>query len=588
MKLIDTIIISEMKARWKSFVTVVLLMLATVGFDLLAPWPFKILIDNVFSVENGTQSAFILFLSEIFQSRYSLGVFAILLYFVSTFCNTIFEYIKSTLSKKVVKETIAHFSKRAFRSLESMSIGFYNEQQIGDFIYRLSYDVNALGDFLEDGVFPFISSSVHLIIAITVMFYINIKLTIFALVSLPFLALGVFIFNHYITIATKRSEKSNSAVFSFIEEALTHLRVIQAFSQEKKESENFNKTVDNMIFNEIKLSKFDFLLSLLVGLVIAVSYSVVILYGMTAVFAGTLSTGLLIVFIFYLDNLTNPLLAIIYAATSIRENYTKISRMEEFFDIKNHSLEQGSKKILRGYDVRFENISFYKEEETKILDNVSFTAEEGKVTVIFGVSGSGKSSIANLILRFIEQPNEGRVLIGGVDATKYEPSTIRNLITYVPQDISLFDDTIYNNLVFGNPNATAQAIKNAVYIADATEFINRLPGKLKFRVGEGGGFLSGGQKQRLMIARALIRSHGPIFVLDEIFSALDIKTRKKVMERLQKLFKHKTVIIISNIFDVVKQADIVVVLNEGRIVFQGNSNKLLKEASLYKILLNSE
>ena len=588
MNLIDTIIISELKARWKSFVTVVVLMIATVGFDLLAPWPFKILIDNVLNTESGTQSIFMFFLGELFHSKYSLGIFAILLYFVSTFCNTIFEYIKSTLSKRVVKETIAHFSKRAFRSLESMSIGFYNEQQIGDFIYRLSYDVSALGDFLEDGVFPLISSSVHLIIAVTVMYYIDVKLTFFALMALPFLATGVFVFNHYITLATKRSEKSNSATFSFIEEALNHLRVVQAFSQENKEAGNFNEKVDDMISNEIKLSKFNFLLSFVVGIVIAISYSVVIYYGMTAVFAGTLSTGLLIVFIFYLDNLTNPLLSIIYAATSMRENYTKISRMEEFFDIKNHSPEQGNKKTLRGYDVRFENVSFYKDEDTKILDNISFTAEEGKVTAIFGVSGSGKSSIANLILRFIEKPNEGRVLIGGIDATKYDPSTIRNSIAYVPQDISLFDDTIYNNLVFGNPNTTIRAVKNALHIADATDFINRLPGKLEFRVGEDGGFLSGGQKQRLMLARALIRNHGPIFVLDEIFSALDIKTRKRVMERLQKLFKRKTVIIISNIFDVIKQADTVVVINQGKMIYQGNSNKLLKEASLYKMLLNSE
>jgi subfamily B ATP-binding cassette protein MsbA len=588
MRTINTIILSEIKARWKSLSIVVLLMIATIGFDLLAPWPFKILIDNVLSVETGTQSPLLLYIESIFQNRYSLGMFAILLYFVSTLSNTIFEYIKSILSKKVVKETVAHFSKRAFRSLESMSIGFYNEQQIGDFIYRLSYDVNALGDFLEDGLFPLISSSVHLIIAVTVMYYIDIKLTIFALMSLPFLAAGVFIFNHYINAATKHSEKSNSATFSFIEEALTHLRVVQAFSQEKKESASFNEKVDDMISNDVKLSKFNFLLSFVVGIVIAISYSIVILYGMTAVFAGTLSTGLLIVFIFYLDNLTNPLLSIIYAATSIRENYTKISRMEEFFDVKNHSFEEGNKKKLRGYDIRFENVSFYKEDEVKILDNISFLAEEGKVTAIFGASGSGKSTIANLILRFVEKPNEGRVLIGGVDAVKYDPSTVRNAISYVPQDINLFDDTIYNNLVFGNPKATNRAIKDAIHISDAADFINRLPGKLEFRVGEGGGFLSGGQKQRLMLARALIRNHGPIFVLDEIFSALDVKTRKKVMERLQKLYKNKTVIIISNIFDVIKQADTVVVLNQGKMVFNGNSNKLLKEASLYRMLLNSE
>lgn len=585
MKLIDRIILNETKSHWRKLFTVFCLIVLTIGFDLLSPWPFKILIDNVLSPVATNETGLILVLINFFHSRYMLGVFAVFLYFISTSFNTLFEYIQSTVTKGVIKDSISHFSKRAFKSLESVAIGFYNEQQIGDFIYRLSYDVNALGELLESGILPLVTSSVHLAIAIVVMCLISVKLTLFALVALPFLVSGTYLFNHYISDATKRSEKFNSSIFSFIEEALTHLRVVQAFSQEKRESERFNRKVDTMTRSDLGVFKLDFLLTLMVGLVIAVSYSVVILYGMSAVFAGTITTGLFIVFIFYLDNLTNPMLAIVYAAASLREEYTKIARMEDFFSVKRQLQDVGTRRLLRGHGIRFDSVSVLGEEGKNILKDVSFDIDEGKCTVILGVSGSGKTSLTNLIMRFIDKPDSGRVLIGGIDINEYDPKAIRNAIAYVPQEISLFDDTIYNNLIFGNPKASRKDIKDALYAADAEDFIHQLPGKYNFRVGEGGTFLSGGQKQRLMLARALLRKRAPILLLDEVFSALDVKTRKKVLERLQEVFKGKTVIIISNVFDVVEQADMVVVLNKGEIVYKGKKGGLPREISLYKILL---
>ena len=591
MKLIDRIIVGELKTHWPKLSVVLGVMIIAAILDLLVPWPFKILIDNVLDqTPNPDATGIGPFLLNIFNgNHYYLGIFAVFLYFSSMFLTSVFEYMRSVLTKKVIKDTIAHFSKRAFKSLEKIAIGFYNEQQIGDFIYRLSYDVTALGDFLEEGVLPMLASAIHLIIAVVIMCMIDVKLTLFALASLPFLATGVFIFNKYISNATERSERFNSSTFSFIEEALTHLRVIQGFSQEKREGSRFDQKVDTMVNSEMQLFKLDFLLSLMVGIVIAISYSLVILYGMSAVFSGTITTGLLIVFIFYLDNLTNPILSIVYNATSIRESYTKISRMEDFFHTEKKDTDTGgTRKLLKGHSILFDNVSVKKEEGKKILKNVSFEIEEGKITVILGVSGSGKTSLTNLIMRFLDKPDEGRVLLGGIDITEFNEDAVRKSIAYVPQEISLFDDTIHNNIIFGNPRATKHEIKEAVYISGAEDFINRLPGKYKFRVGEGGTFLSGGQKQRIMLARALLRRNAQIYLFDEVFSALDVRTRKEVLGRLHEVFKKKTVIIISNVFDVVEQADTVVVLNKGELVYQGKGNSIPKEISLYKILLDSE
>ncbi len=585
MRLIDKVIISELRTHSLKLIFVLFIMLLAAGLELLVPWPFKILIDNVLG-DVPLSDFFGSSLSYLFHTPYSLGLFAILLYFLSMLLSSIFEYLQSVMTKRVIENIVAHFSKRAFKSLESLSVGFYNEQQIGDFIYRLSYDVSALGSFLEDGLLPLLTSFLHLLLAIVIMYFIDSKLTFFALISLPVLTLGLYIFNSYIREATVLSEKFNSSTFSFIEEALNHFRVIQGFSQQKREAHRFDQKMDTMVKAEFKLFHLGFLLSCMVGVIVAISYSLVIFFGMSAVFAGTLSTGLLIVFIFYLDNLTNPILSIVSNVASIRESYIKISRMEDFFTTEKNVEADGKRKILRGHDIRFESVSTQKNDGKKILKDVSFTLEEGKCTAILGISGSGKTSIMDLIMRFTDKPEKGRVLIGGLDITLFDVDAIRKVVSYAPQDISLFDDTIHNNIIFGNPKATKKEIKDAVYIADAEEFINRLPGKYQFNVGEGGTFLSGGQKQRLMLVRALLRKHASIFLFDEVFSALDVKTRMVVLARLQPVFKGKTVILISNVFDVVKQADNVIVLNKGEVIFSGKSTSLPKEVSLYKLLLN--
>ncbi len=328
MKLINKILYKEIKDNIWYFALVAILMLLIVGFDAIAPWPFKILIDNVLSPNplkpDNKLNAFL----TIFQSRELLGFFVVFVYFVSTFGLTLVEYLRSATMKKVIKRLTADFSKKAFQSLQSLAIGFYKKQEIGDYIYRLSYDVSALGELFEEGLIPLVTSSLYLMVTTTIMFLIDVRLTFLSLTALPFLALGLYSFNKYISHVTKKSEFLNSATFSFIEEALTHLKIIQAFSQESRESKSFGEKMETSLKTDTTLYSLDFLLSLLVGIIIAISYSTIIIYGIRGVFAGELTAGLLIVFIFYLDNLTNPLLSVIYAVAALRQSYIKISRMK--------------------------------------------------------------------------------------------------------------------------------------------------------------------------------------------------------------------------------------------------------------------
>lgn len=383
-----------------------------------------------------------------------------------------------------------------------MAIGFYRKQEIGDYVYRMSYDVSALGDFIEDGILPLITSSLYLLVTLGVMFFISPMLTFLSLAALPVLTISLYYFNIYTTYATKRSETTNSSSFAFIEEALTHLRIIQAFSQQKKQSESFNKRTETTLNSDLVSYRLDFLLILLVGVIIAVSYSFVILYGIQEVFTGTLTTGLVVVFIFYLDNLTNPVINIIDAVTASRQAYLKMNRMNDFFSEKKH-FEQGGKLTKIGdTTIRFENVTVLGEEGRPIVKDLSFEIEPKKMTVIFGLNGSGKTSVVNLILRFIEHPSSGRIYLGGIPLEEYDIEALRKEIAFVPQEISLFDDTIRNNIAFGSEHSSLDDIRQAAREADADGFIKNLPQGYNFRVGEAGNFLSGGQRQRIMLARA--------------------------------------------------------------------------------------
>lgn len=589
MTLINKILYRQIRKNMGGLFLILILMLLVVGFDAISPWPFKILIDNVLTPNPINPGGFFNRLLSRFNTRELLGFFVVFVYFLSTFALSIVEYLRSVVSKLVIKKLTADFSKSAFENLQTLAIGFYKKQQIGDYIYRLSYDVSALGELLEDGILPLITSGLYLGVTLGIMFLIDVKLTLFSLLALPFLAVGLYSFNTFIVRSTKRSEFFNSATFSFIEEALTHLKIIQAFSQEKRESRAFNEKIDTSLETDVVVSRLDFLLSLLVGIIIAVSYSIIIIYGIRLVFTGALTTGLLIVFVFYLDNLTTPILSLIYATASIKQSFVKIQRMQDFFTVKTHlDYHQGKLKIISDTTIKFDNVTLWDKDKIKMLHNLNFEIEANKRTVIFGVNGSGKTSVVNLILRFIDKPSSGSIYLGGVNLLEYDLETLRAAIAFVPQEITLFNDTIYNNIAFGNQESAPRDIKRAVRLASADEFIKKLPGGYAFNVGEGGNFLSGGQRQRLMLARAFMKRDAKILLFDETLSALDVKTRKQVIENIQRFSEFKTTIIVSNIFDIVRMADNAVVLNKGKIVYSGPSNHLPKEISLYKIIIDND
>src|SRR5258708_1054297 len=473
MKVINRILNKELASNWLPLLGVVLLVLVKVSLEAVQPWPFKILIDNVVNanvVEPGNMlnDYLLRFKPEI------LGFIAVFVYFASTSIFSVVEYIHSITAKKVIRKITADFSRTAFANLESIAIGYFNKQQIGDFIYRLSYDVSALGELLEEGLIPIVTSVLYLLVTSVIMFYISVKLTLLAFVALPLLTYGLYFFNSRLNRATVRSESFNSAAFSFIEEALTHLKIIQAFSQEKRELKKFGEKIDPSLRTATLVFRLDFLLTLFVGIVIAISYSLVILYGIQSVFAGTLTTGLLVVFILYLDNLTYPIVSIIYAASAVKQSYIKVMRMDDFFKKKSHPDFSGTQKHMTDTTILFDRVTLFGDNGGKILDNVSFEIKPGSRTALFGMNGSGKTTTINLLMRFIEKPSTGNIYIGGVNLLDYDIQSLRDAITYIPQEITLLDDTILNNIALGsNKKVPLAELKTAPKPPRAPPYLKR-------------------------------------------------------------------------------------------------------------------
>jgi ABC-type multidrug transport system fused ATPase/permease subunit len=561
------------------------LILLGVGFEALAPYPFKILIDNVLARQEIGRSSLLGRILGIFNAREALAFVVILVFFLSSMLGSICDYFVAIITKKLNRNIINNFAKRAFVNLEQLAVGYYKQNQIGDYIYRLSYDVNALGDFMEHGLIPIVTNLVYLATTITIMFLISIKLAFIALAIMPPLALSLFIFNRRLGKASTRSERTNSALFGYIQEVLSQLKIVQAFNQEKRSAQTFEVNQQASLHEELNVAGLDLMLNLMIGVIIAVGYSIVIAYGINAVFLGSLSTGLLIVFIFYIDNLTNPLLSLLTGATRLKENYVKISRLGEFFSTDAQIHDTGEIFDIQETEIEFNDVTVLGG-DTKILDHVSFRIPARKTTVIVGVSGSGKTTIASLILRFIDQ-NSGKIRLGNNDIKSYSIKSLRDIISYVPQEIVLFNDTIKHNIAFGNPKASMGEIKKAATAAVADSFISRQPHGYDTVAGESGSNISGGQRQRIMLARAFLKKDARILIFDEPISALDIKTRELLMANLVKFTAGKTTIIISNILESIKQADHVILINEGRILHSGGSEALLQESKLASLILHS-
>ncbi len=472
-----------------------------------------------------------------------------------------------------------------YNQYQNLSLNFYKTNKTGDLMNRISEDVSRVRMYVGPGVMYSINTITLLIIVIIYMYRQSPELTLYTICPLPVLSITIYKLSKLINQRTRIVQESLSTISSYSQEVFTGIQIIKSYVIEDKTSKRFNDLSSENKLNQINLAKVQALFFPLMILLIGLSNLLVIYIGGKQYLDGTISDiGIIAEFIIYVNMLTWPVASIGWISSIIQQAEASQKRINEFLnkrsEIENISPNKSSK--IDG-EIIFKNVT-YKYLETEIIatKNVSFILKKGSKLGITGSTGSGKSTLMNLICRLYDI-EEGEILIDNNPVKKINLKSLRETIGYVPQDTFLFSDTIMNNIKFGLNNATENDVINACKTAKIHNEIMNFDKGYETLLGERGINLSGGQKQRISIARALIKKP-KILILDDCLSAMDTETEKEILQSLEDYTKGITSIIISHRISSIKNADNIIVLENGSIVQQGTHNQLINQNGYYKQL----
>ena len=471
-----------------------------------------------------------------------------------------------------------------FTQYENLSQNFYKQNRTGDLMNRISEDVGKVRMYVGPAVMYTINTFIRFTIVIVYMYNVSPRLTLYTLLPLPILSYIIFKLSSEINKRSTVFQQYLSKISSFTQEVFSGIRVIKAYSLEKQHQNNLIDLSLESKEKSMSLAKVQSLFGPLMLALIGVSNLVVIYFGGMMYINGSIkSIGTIAEFILYVNMLTWPVASLGWVSSMIQEAEASQKRINEFLkiepEIKNKSKEH---TLIKGA-IEFNNVSFtYQDTLIKALENVSFTIQKGETLAILGKIGSGKSSIISLISRLYDV-TDGEILIDGSDIRQVNLFDLRNSIGIVPQDAFLFSDTIKNNIKFGKENATEVEVIEAAKKAMVHDNIIHFNKQYDTILGERGITLSGGQKQRVSIARALIKNP-QILLLDDCLSAVDTETEEAILNNLLAFCKDKTTIIVSHRISSAKNADKIIILEEGNIIQQGTHNELVSQDGYYKEL----
>ena len=471
-----------------------------------------------------------------------------------------------------------------FRQYENLSQSFYKQNRTGDLMNRISEDVGKVRMYVGPAVMYTINTFIRFTIVIVYMYTVSPLLTLYTLLPLPLLSYAIFRLSKQINNRSTIFQQYLSKISSFTQEVFSGIRVIKAYSLENLNQENLNNLSLESKEKSMSLAKVQSLFGPLMLALIGVSNLVVIYFGGMLYINGSIkSIGIIAEFILYVNMLTWPVASLGWISSMVQEAEASQKRINEFLkivpeirnNIENHSVIKG--------EITFQNVTFiYDDTNIKALNNVSFTVKKGETLAILGKTGSGKSSVLTLISRLYDVTN-GTILIDGIPIQEVHLFDLRNSIGIVPQDAFLFSDSIKNNIKFGKEDATDEEVIAAAKKAAVHDNIKKFTKKYDTILGERGITLSGGQKQRVSIARALIKNP-EILLLDDCLSAVDTETEEIILSNLLEYCKNKTTIIVSNRVSSAKNADNIIIIEDGEIIQQGSHNQLVNQNGYYKEL----
>ncbi|MFK5889505.1 MAG: ABC transporter ATP-binding protein [Flavobacteriaceae bacterium] len=475
-----------------------------------------------------------------------------------------------------------------YQQYQHLSLNFYKKNKTGDLMNRISEDVGKVRMYFGPAIMYSINMLTLFIIVIANMVRIDLQLTLYTLIPLPVLSLSIYILSGVINKRSTVVQQYLSKLTAYVQETFSGINVIKAYGIESKNRDEFDILADESKEKNISLFKAQALFFPLMILLIGMSNIFVIYFGGMQYINGEIeSLSVIAEFIIYVNMLTWPVAVVGWVTSIVQQAEASQKRINEFLEvtpeIQNEQLETSKVKG----EIEFRNVSFtYDDTNITALKNVSFKLEAGKTLAILGKTGSGKSTIINLIARLYDI-DSGNIFIDGIPIKDINLKSLREAIGFVPQESFLFSDSIANNIRFGNENADLNEVENAAQQAYIHHNINNFKQGYKTLVGERGVTLSGGQKQRISIARALIKKP-TILIFDDCLSAVDTETEEQILNNLNKFINKRTAIIVSHRVSSVKNADTIIVLDNGKIIQQGTHLQLLNKEGYYQELYEQQ
>ena len=509
--------------------------------------------------------------------------------FLSVLLSNSFRYLSQRVIENLRINTLLNLRKTVFNHVMDLHVGYFNEQRKGNIIAKITSDVQVVQYSVTSTLQVVFKEPFQLLAYLFILFAISYKLTLFAMLVIPVSAFVISKIVKRLKAQAKEAQERFGMMVSYLDEALSGIKIIKAFNATERIKDRFHQ--ENVKFSEIgrKMSYRQQLGSpvselLGVGMVI-----VIVLYGGSLVIdkQSELSASAFITYIAIFSQIMRPAKAITESFSSIHSGIAAGERVLELIDEKNLIKDQPKafqvQSLKKGIALKEVGFSYGHE---KILKNINMVIPRGFTVALVGPSGGGKSTLMDLIPRFID-PQEGSINFDGIDIRNISSDSLRSLIGIVNQESLLFHDTIANNIAFGSPEASMEAIQQAAKIANAEDFILQTPKGYDSNIGDRGTKLSGGQKQRLCIARAVLKNP-PILLLDEATSALDTESEFLVQDALNKLMKNRTTLVIAHRLSTIQNADLILVLDQGKIIEQGTHYELLLQEGLYSSLIDRQ
>lgn len=553
--------------------------------NLAEPWPLKIVLDNVLKSKPGHGWLSQLTFSAAGTDKVAILRFAALAVLIIAAVGAASSYTEKYITTSLGQRVMHDLRHTLYSHIHLLSLGFHDQKQTGDLISRLTSDIEAIQSFITSGLLGVLINSVTLVGMTTVMFCLSRQFTLIALSVAPLLFMVVFHYTRRIKKATREVRRKEGEIVSVIQEVLSSMHVVRAFGREEYERRRLAEESRESVEIALRVRGLKVKLSPIVDMIIAVGTCLVLWFGGRMALTGSLSAGSLVIFVWYLGRMYKPMRELSKMTDAYSKAAVGYERIRELLDTDREVRDPlGARRapVFRG-KIELSNVSFGYEPNCPVLKEVSMVVEAGQVAALVGPTGAGKTTIINLIPRFYD-PNEGTVKIDGTDVKLFQQESSRQQMSFVLQETLLFHGSVWYNIAYGKPGASRAEILHAAKLANAHEFIERMPQGYDTVIGERGVTLSGGQRQRIAIARAVIRNT-PILILDEASTGLDAGSEKTVFEALNRLMKGKTSIVIAHRLSTIRSADLIFVVNAGKIVECGNHAELLQKSGLYAELL---